>query len=204
LNVNQLIERAEAIIEEKYPSDKWRGFINSILDDLTPAAKVLKTADVTVTLASGAGEFTISDEISNVFEIVSVSFTPTGKRSIPLRKLFPHDNVSTGWKQQEDKIVLQSLPWSAGTANVSYYERLTLTSSNGVYTMSLPEKYHEVVLKGVLAVAMQKEEEIDRKQDFFGEYLLAKRNMAVERITEVEPWNKQFVLGEKLGLGGGK
>ena len=201
--VSEIIAKAEAIVEEKYTVTTWRLFIGSVLDDLASAAKILATkAGISVSLIGGNGEITLSSDadLQNAIEVVSVSFTPTGKRAKPLRKLSPNDRVSTGWRRQENKIVLQSIPWS-GAVSVDYYKKLTLTLSGTEYVLNLPEQYHEVVLKGTIAVAMQKEEELDRKADFFGEYMMGKQKMAAERIFEMEPWNSQHVLNQKLGLG---
>ena len=204
MTAEEIIRKAESIVEEKYTYTVWTGFILSVLSDMTGDAKILTTkTGVSVVLSGGNGEITLSSDVDliNAIEVVSVSFTPTGKRAKVLRKLSSQDRVSTGWRRQEDKIALQSLPWVAGTANVDYYKNLTLTLSGGFHVLNLPAKYHETVLKGVLALAMQKEEELDRKADFFGEYMMGKQKMVAERIFEMEPWNSQHVLNQKLGLG---
>jgi butyrate kinase len=41
----------------------------------------------------------------------------------------------------------------------------------------------------------KKEEELDRKNDFYGEYTLGKRRMIAERTMAMEPWNAVAMRG---------
>ena len=193
MNASDLITKAENLIEEQYPNTVWRAWIEDVLRDLTPAAKLLTETEVAVTLTSGDVTIAVSG-ITNLYEIVSVSFKPTGGRVMQLRKLSPFDSVGRGWVRHDSEIRLQGLPYSSGTAIVKYYESLVLTQAGTEYTYNMPEGYDEVLLRGVCAFAMQKEEEFDRKQDFFGEYMLGKRRMLMERTLAMEPWNAQAIM----------
>ena len=203
MTADDIISRAEILVEEEYASTDWKGFMEGVLRDLTPSAKILKDEDITVTISSGEATMTISSTLPNLYELVDVSFLPTGGRNRPLRRIAPTDSVSVGWSRMEnDTIHLRNLPWTAGTATVKYYENLSMTASTvttGDYTFNLPAQHHEVLLLGVCAYAMQKEEELDRKSDFYAEYMMGKRKMMAERTAEIEPWNRQYVAQIKVG-----
>lgn len=195
MTVRELIERAERLVEEKYDNEIWYGFIDDVLSDLTPAAKVLTEDDLTTTISDEEATVTLP----TLHEVVNVSFKPTGGRKYTLRRLSPYDTVSTGWIRNNNTIKLQSLPWAAGVTYVAYYKQLSRTASGDDFTIDLPAEYHDVLLKGVCALAMQKEEDSDRKQDFYGEYLLGKYKMLAERTYEMEPWNAQIANAIKFG-----
>ncbi len=196
----ELITKAESLVDEKYANYIWYGWIEDVLRDLTPAAKLLNVADIAVTFTDDAVSIDVGD-IDNLYDIVSVSFQQTGKRFMQLRRLNVADGVSAGWVRDDDSITVQNLGYTAGTVRIKYYERLKLTEDSGEYTYNMPEGYDEVLLRGVCAFAMQKEEEIDRKSDFYGEYMLGKRRMLLERTFAMEPWNMQAVAQMMGGEG---
>ena len=200
MTASELIAMAENLVEESNTPQEWYDFINITLKDLTPAAKVLEEKVVSVELTDGSADINVTEEVPEAFEVLSVSFKPTGQGRRELRKLTPQDYSSTGYARFNDFIRLQGLPWEEGAAVIYYYAKLKMIESGDDYTFNLPEDYHEsVLLKGVCASAMQKEEDMDRKNDFYGEYALAKRSMLAERTFEMEPWNRMFVLQAKLG-----
>ena len=197
MTASELIAKAINLVEEDYPNETWEHFIEDVLSDMNTGAKVLKAEDIPVIISGGDATINVASTLPTLYEIVDISFKPTGERSRPLKRLPAFDGVSMGWKRVDNNtVVLQNLPFATGGADIKYYEKLTLTAStvsSGDYTFNLPEKYHEVLFKGVCAYAMQKEEELDRKNDFYGEYMIGKRRMLVERVSEVEPWNKHLV-----------
>lgn len=198
MNAAELIAKAKTIVEEGYPDSTWEGMIESVLSDLNPVAKMMETIEITPTIVDGYCEIDISSDISELYEIVIVSFKPTGKRKQTLRKLPPYDGVSLGWVRENNKIKIQNLP-GTGTVIVDYYAVLTMTVSGGDKIFNLPEEHHDVILKGLLATVAQKEEELDRKNDFFGEYMMAKRELMAKRVQEMEPWYAQVVAPTRLG-----
>ena len=191
----ELVTKVENLVEESYTAAQWDEMVDSVLADLNPIAKMLTTKEIDITLTSGNGSITISSSITDLYEIVSVSYKPTGGRKLSLKKLAPFDSASTGWYREQDKIYLQNIEYGAGQVVVDYYQLLTIATG----AFNLPAKYHEVILKGTAAIAMQKEEELDRKNDFFGEYMLLKKQMQAERIMEMEPWYAQVVAPARLG-----
>ena len=191
----ELITKAENLVEESYTAAQWDEMVDSVLADLNPIAKMLTTKEIDITLTSGNGSITVSSSITDLYEIVAVSYKPTGGRKLSLKKLAPFDSASTGWYREQDKIYLQNIEYGAGQVVVDYYQLLTIATG----AFNLPAKYHEVILKGTAAIAMQKEEELDRKNDFFGEYMLLKKQMQAERIMEMEPWYAQVVAPARLG-----
>lgn len=200
MTASELIAMAENLTEESLSPQEWYDFIKITLSDLTPAAKVLEEQVVSVSLIDGAVDVNIEESVPEAHEIVSVSFKPNGQSRRELRKLILQDYTSTGYARLNNLIRLQGLPWEEGDVVIYYYAKLRMTESGDDYTFNLPEEYHEpVLLKGVCALSAQKEEDFDRKNDFFGEYALGKRNMLAERTFEMEPWNRQLVLQAKLG-----
>lgn len=194
MTVNEIIAQAENLVEESYSSGIWEDWVRNVLDDLTPFAKLLAEEEVSLTIVDGEAEIDLT-AITDLFDVVNVSIKPTGKRRMKLRKLPAYDGVSMGWVRYPNRVKLQNLTWSSGDAIVEYYQDLAMTVSGADYTINLPEEYHEIVVKGICATAMQKEEEYDRKQDFYGEYTLGKRRMMAERTIAMEPWNAQVMRG---------
>lgn len=190
MTANEVIERAVELVEEQYDNDVWYEWIDAVLRDLNPLTKLIETEEVTLTIANGEAEIDLS-AISDCFEVISVSFKPTGKRAKQLRRIPPYDSYSMGWVHYDTTLKLLNLAETAGTAIVTYYALLARTSDGATdYTLNLPEKYHDIIVKGICAMSMQKEEEFDRKQDFFSEYMLGKQRLYMERILAVEPWNQ--------------
>ena len=194
MTVNEIIGQAENLVEESYDRDIWEDWVQAILDDLTPFAKMLEEEEVSLTIANEEAEINLS-AISDLFEVVNISIKPTGKRRMKLRKLPAYDGASMGWVRYPNKVKLQNLTWTSGAGVVEYYKDLTMTVSGLDHTINLPEEYHDIVVKGICALAMQKEEEFDRKQDFYGEYTLGKRRMMAERTVSMEPWNAHAMMG---------
>jgi hypothetical protein len=161
--------------------------LESVLADLTPIAKVSANSTASVTLTDNAANVSVP---TGAFEVVSVGFVPTSKRKVPLRKVSSADSASVGWYRRGDYVILQNIPYT-GEISIDYYEILTNTAG----VLNLPEEYHEVVLKGLMAMAMQKEEDMGRKNDFYGEYSLMKRQMLADRIMAMEPWNAYLLQG---------
>ena len=180
MNVPELIRKAEEIVEENYAIPVWENMIDSVLSDLNPVSKMLKNHTEAVTLVDGAATIAIPNDAYDVFGIY---FIPTGLRKMNLKKVSPYDSASIGWYQHGDNIKIQNIPYT-GSVSIDYYEMLSITDDE----FNLPVKYHEVILKGVLATVAQKEEELNRKQDFYQEYIIAKRTMYAERTMDLEPW----------------
>ena len=203
MNVNDMIGYAENLVEEKYNNQVWYDFVDTVLEELTPLAKVVQEDTVPLSIADNKATISLSSTyLTGLFEVVGVSLHSTGERKKQLRKLAPYDTASLGWIHNDTAVTLINLPTTSANAVVHYYQNLTMTATTSTvtdYTINLPEKYHDIVVKGMCALSMQKEEEGDRKGDFYGEYTMGKRRLLSERIMAVEPWNAQAIMG-----GGGK
>ena len=199
MNVNDMIGYAENLVEEKYDDQVWYDFVDTILEELTPLAKVVQEDTVPLTIADSEATISLSSTyLTSLFEVVGISLRSTGERKKQLRKLAPYDTASLGWIHNDTEVTLINLPTTSADAIVHYYQNLTMTATTSTatnYTINLPEKYHDIVVKGMCAMSMQKEEEGDRKGDFYGEYTMGKRRLLSERIMAVEPWNAQAVGG---------
>ncbi len=196
MTANEVIARAVDLVEEDHPVTVWRRWIEDVLKDLNPLSKILAEADVNLTIANGEATVNLA-ALPLFYEVVNMSFKPTGKRPTQLRKLPIYDSYSTGWILRDTTAKLVNLRSSEGQAVVGYYQELTMTESVGEHVFNLPEKYHDLIVRGICSMAMQKEEELDRKQDFYIEYTMGKRRMLAERVVAIEPWYAGALGGEQ-------
>ncbi len=198
MTVDEIIAQAETMVEESYDPSVWEDWVQAILDDLTPMAKVLTETEVSLTITNEEATINLVSSAPTLFELIGISLKPTGKRKQKLRKLPAYDSVSLGWIRYNTTVKLQNLPVASAKAVVEYYQKLAMTAvaaPSTDHTINLPEEYHDIVVKGICALAMQKEEEQDRKNDFYGEYTLGKRRMISERTMAMEPWNAVAMRG---------
>ncbi len=130
------------------------------------------------------------DLTGEAYDIVSVTYIgPRGSKRT-LRQIPVHDNYSIGWSKDKNELHVKNLPEPYGKIRVDYYAYLTIRKHQGEKVFNLPEEHHEVILKGLLTLVAQKEEDIQRKRDFSREYEQAKEQMAMKRIHAVEPWRE--------------
>ncbi len=199
MTVAEIIAAAQMQAEEVYDDPTWLIFINACLDDLTPVAKVLKKKEnISVTFTEGKGTINIASDqdLSQAHEFLNVFANNEMLRRLPVP-----DNVSKGWKLLAGEILLQGLSGTSAICRVDYYQRLKHVSSLGddLETVSgLPAQYHPLVVLYCAAKSQQKEEELNDKTDFFSEYILGKRQMAVDRIWEMEPHLRKFIKRARI------
>lgn len=199
MTVAEIIAAAQLQAEEVYDDPTWMSYINMALDDLTPVAKILKREEnVSVTVSDGKGEIDIinDDELSQAHEFLNVYANGEMLRRLPVT-----DNVSKGWKLVTGKILLQGLTGTSATCRVDYYRRLTHVSSlaDDIETVSgVPAQYHPLIVLYCASKSQQKEEELNDKTDFMNEYIIGKRQMAVDRIYEMEPHNRKFIRKTRI------
>lgn len=199
MTVAEIIAAAQLQAEEVYDDPTWISYINMALDDLTPVAKVLKKKDgIGVTLTGGQGTINIAtdQDLSQAHEFLNVFANTEMLRRLPVT-----DNVSKGWKLLAGEILLQGLSGTSAACRVDYYQRLKHVSSLGddLETVSgLPAQYHPLVVLYCAAKSQQKEEELNDKNDFFSEYMLGKRQLAIDRIYEMEPHNRKFIRKARI------
>lgn len=202
MNVADMIVQAQVRSEEVYDEPTWIGFINAAIDDLTPVARMLnRIVLVGETPSDGKLIITIAgSDVEDAHEILTVyyeSTTPAG-RSKQLRRLSLGDNFSMGWKLTSTQLILQGLgTTSAGTVTVDMYKKLTKVD-DVLDIPDLPEQYHDLIVKFMCSLSQQKEEELEDKRDFYGEYMLGKNSLALDRIWEVEPHNRKFIRRARI------
>jgi len=199
VTVAEIIAAAQLQTEEVYDDPTWVSYINMALNDLTPVAKVLKKKeDISVTLTDGKGTI---DIVADVDLSQAHEFLHVFANNEMLRRLPVTDNVSKGWKLLTGEILLQGLSGASAVCRVDYYQRLKRISSlsDDVETVSgLPAQYHQLVVLYCAAKSQQKEEELNDKNDFYNEFLLGKRQMAIDRIWEMEPVNRKFIRKARI------
>lgn len=199
MTVAEIIAAAQLQAEEIYDDPTWISYINMALDDLTSVAKVLKKKEnINVTLTGGQGTVNIvtDEDLSQAHEFLNVFANAEMLRRLPVT-----DNVSRGWKLLAGEILLQGLSGTSATCRVDYYQRLKHVSSlsDDVETVSgLPSQYHQLVVLYCAAKSQQKEEELTDKTDFYNEYVLGKRQMAIDRIWEMEPHLRKFIKKARI------
>ncbi|HHW41258.1 MAG TPA: hypothetical protein GXX19_08940 [Syntrophomonadaceae bacterium] len=197
--VSEVINLAGLQAEEVYDDPTWIKYINMALDDLTPVAKVLKKKEnINTTLTEGKGTIDlISDpDLSQSHEILYVYANGEQLARLPI-----NDNISKGYKITAGQILLQGLTGVSATCRVDYYARLGHVSSLSddlETTAGLPAEYHNLVVLYCCAKSQQKEEELNDKSDFYNEYMLGKRQMALDRIWEMEPHNRKFIRKTRI------
>lgn len=198
--VSEIIERAQAQSEEIYDDPTWIQFINLGIDDLTPVCKVLKSKeDIAVTLTAGMGEVDIAADadLAKSHEILNTYFKPSAGTMEQLRPIPFSNNYSKGWKFIDGKVKLQNCGSVNGTARIDYYKKLDKVTSVGD-TPEMPEQYHNLLILYSCAKSQQKEEELNDKNDFYNEYLMGKRNMAIDRIWIMEPYNRKYIKKARI------
>ncbi len=200
MTVAEIIAAAQLQAEEVYDDPTWISYINMALDDLTPVAKVLKKKEnIRVTLTNGRqGTINIAtdQDLSQAHEFLNVFANGEMLRRLPVT-----DNVSKGWKLLAGEILLQGLSGTFATCRVDYYQRLKHVRllSDDIETISgLPAQYHHLIVLYCAAKSQQKEEELNDKNDFYSEYMLGKRQLAIDRIWEVEPHNRKFIRRARI------
>jgi len=206
LTVVEIITKAQFLSDEEYDNAEWIKLINACLDDLTPVAKMLTTKEnINLAVVDGGASLSIASDpdLARAYEIRNIFFTPVDGSTRELKRRALADNYSPGWKQTADKLLFQGLGDNSGTIRVDYYKRLThVANINDI--PELPVAYHELIVLYLCAKAQQKEEELDDKNDFYAEYLRGKQNMALERIWQMEPENREMIRNAKVisSLGG--
>lgn len=213
MTVQEIINFCQQQVQEVYDNPTWIQFINAALDDLTPVAKMLKSKDnIAVTPSGGKAtvELASDEDLAKLHEVISVYYTPQGGSQEQLARIPWTDNVSKGWKRDATSIVVQGVSGSSGTVRVDYYKKLDHVSSTSD-TPELPSQYHNLLILYVCAKSQQREEELNDKNDFYNEYLLTKQAFAIDRIWEMEPYNRKYIrrariasmIGAVGGSGGG-
>lgn len=205
MKVSDVISISSMQIEETYSDADWIKYINMGLDDLIPAAKILKQkTGVAVTWTSNNGIVTIADDadLAKSYEFLNVYHEKTTITRL-LRRLPVDDNVSEGWKLISGQIILHNITdgGTGDTIRVDYYQRLQYVTSidDDLKTVALlPEQYHSLLVSFCGAKSQQKEEELQDKSDLYGEYMLGKRQMAIDRMWEMEPKNRKFIKKARI------
>jgi hypothetical protein len=197
--VAEIVTQAQLQSEETYDNATWIRYINAALDDLTPVVKLLKKKeDIAVTVAGGKATIVIADDddLAQGHEFLHVYFTPTGGSMRQLRRLPISDNVSEGWKLTATEVLLQGLSSASGTVRVDYYQKLqhvNTTAEDLETTSGLPSQYVQLVVLYCVAKSQQKEEELDDKADAYNEYLIGKRQLAIDRMWLMEPHMRKLI-----------
>lgn len=204
MKVKDVIELAQIQSDEVYDVATWVHYINMALDDLTPVAKMLVTKeDIALTPADGTASYALpGTDLANYHEILDVFVKSGTDPYMQLRRLPSGNTFSKGWRLESNTLILQDLGDTASaTMKVNYYRKLTHATSDpsGLTTdLDIPEQYTPLIVAYVCAKSQQKEEELNDKNDFYGEYLRGRNNMAMDRIWEMEPHNRRFLRKAKV------
>jgi hypothetical protein len=213
LTVNDIIDIAEVQTEESYEASTWMAYINEALDDLTPVAKIPYSVDIAgITITAGSGSIILASaatELLTAHELLNMYFTDTSTIPPGSTVLFPRlpfsDLLNPGWKYNATTITLQGLPSTTteGKVTINYYKKLvhvTTTMDDLASKSLLPVQYHPLVAHYCIAKSQQKEEELSDKQDAYSAYIEGKRQMAIERIWEMEPYNRPLIRQSRIAM----
>ena len=204
MTVAELIIQAQVRSEEIYDEPTWMGFINAALDDLTPVAKMLKRVTIpTLTPSSGTITLTLASyaDLLNAHEILTVYYQSTtpAVRNKQLRRVSLSDNFSHGWKLTATELIIQGIDIlsTVGTVTVDTYKKLDHVEDVSDVP-EIPLQYHQLIVMYMCSLSQQKEEELEDRRDFFGDYLMGKNSMALDRIWETEPQNRKFIRRARI------
>ncbi len=216
--VAELITMAEVQAEEAYEEPVWIQFINRCLDDLTPAAKMLKREIMAGKAITNRGFLfdlngTDPDEVTmaGAHEIINAYYQVTDpaldepKRQ--LRRLGIGDNLSMGYQITNDTLEVINLPEDVTEVTLIFdFHKKLEHVENTEDTPDLPIQYHDLIVLFMCSRTLQKEEELQSKTDYYGEYLMGKNAMALDRIWETEPQNRKFIrkarIAARIGVQG--
>lgn len=215
MNVQEMIFQAQTRTEEIYLPQEWVGFLNAALDDLTPVAKMLHRIVIEDQEPDAQGNIIINipghPQLSRAHEILTVYYKSTNpvRKESKQKRVSIADEYSRGWKQTMDELRLQGITGSRRGDIILYvYKKLehieyqddngSMHPDTGNEIPELPEQYHQLIVMYMCSISQQKEEELEDKQDFYAEYLLGKRQMATERIWEMEPHNRKYIKEARI------
>jgi len=211
MNVEHMIFEAQTRTEEIYPAEKWVGFLNAALDDLTPVAKMLYRVVIEDQEPDEDEKIVINisdhEELKKTHEIITAYYKSTDpeRKEKKQKRVSVGDEYSPGWKQTMDELRLQGVRNSSRGDIVLYvYRKLghidyQEAEGGGMHedtaqaVPELPDQYHQLIVMYMCSISQQKEEELEDKEDFFGEYMIGKRQMAMERVWEMEPHNRKYI-----------
>lgn len=191
MDTTNLISQTATLSGEDYSNDVWVNYFNDCLDDLSPVAKILVPIDITLT--SGTDTYPIP---SGVNEIISLYITLDNGAKVKKRRLAYADDYGVGWKQDSTNIILQPAPTfiTSGTIKLACYKDLDhLDVATLTLEPVIPEKWQRLLILYASAKAQQQEEELDDKNDFYGDYLKRKAEYALERMWLMEPQNRKYI-----------
>ncbi len=215
MNVQEMIFQAQTRTEEIYSAEEWVGFLNAALDDLTPVAKMLHKVTIEDQEPDEDGNIIIvisdHDILKDAHEIITVYYKSTDpvRKDKKQKRISIGDEYSPGWKQTMNELRIQGVKDSnMGNIIIYLYKKLPhidytetdgqMSSTTGEAVPELLEQYHQLIVMYMCSMSQQKEEELEDKQDFFGEYMLGKRQMAMERIWEMEPHNRKYIKDSRV------
>lgn len=202
MNLTDMIYNAEVIVKESYDRPTWESMIISVLSELNSSAKLSQTAELVKQVDHGKTEVNLESDIPDLYELLGAAYKYGDSRKRALKQLPYYNTVSTGWVKDDANIYFQGLSdeYEECTIYVYYYELLKIIPDGNDRTFNLPEEHHDVILKGLMSKVAQREEDYNRRMDFYNEYIMAKRDMLAKRIADTEPWHKQFVLPLRMGV----
>lgn len=199
MNVEELINQAQIRTEEIYSEPEWVGFINAALDNLTPVARMLKRIVIPdQNPVDGAIQIELADysELVDAQEILYAYYKSTDpllETETKLKLLAVTDSYSKGWRLTSTHLIVQGIEDSEeGDILVDVYKKLSHVSDK-TDVPELPEQYHQLIVMYMCSLSQQKEEELEDKRDFYGEYLAGKQEMALDRIWQTEPHNRKLI-----------
>ena len=174
MKVQEIISAAYDLVQKKYEeTETCITYLNMALGDLTPIAKIYKEQNIPVT--AGNSSYPIP---SDSYEVVNVLLD--GKM---LQLLSAANTYMNGYKLDMANIILIPAPSSSGTLKVQYYAKLSEVSSLDDIP-DLPVQFHYLL---VLCVATKLD------PNYVAEYERKKRLFALDRIWQMEPYNRQLI-----------
>ena len=174
MKVQEIISAAYDLVQKKYEeTETCITYLNMALGDLTTVAKIYKEYNV-----STVANETAYNIPADSYEIIDVLLN-----NKVLQRLSAANTYMDGYKLGMNKIILVPAPPSGSILRVQYYAKLSEVSSLDDIP-DLPVQFHYLLVLYVVA-------KLD--PNYVAEYERKKRLFALDRIWQMEPYNRQLI-----------
>jgi len=169
MKLQDLIKEVNKDSDDSLPNAEVIQWINRGLDDLTPVAKYKKTA--LIPLTSGQDQYPLPDD----FHREELILQDDELFEIPLK-----DRTSRGYKKWGNVLTVQPKPSTDGELTLYYYAKLPHLKNSDDEPV-IPSYYHDLLILFAVAKAMYKDEEPEKQDSAWSDYLAKKREFAAEQ-----------------------
>jgi hypothetical protein len=159
MNLKQLIAEVNKDIDDSLANADITGWLNRALDDLSPYAKLKKSA--VLSLVPNQKQYTLPTDLMEIVHIFD--------GSLKMNRIPMDDFYSYGYKQWGNAIIIQPTPQETKNLDLYYHARLPhLVNPDDV--PAIPEEYHDLLVLYAVAKAKYQDEEESMQVNAMNEY----------------------------------